>query len=1727
MKNRILSIVLAVLLVMSVIPFTALTASAGMYLYCEYDGATMSAFEGFWTEEGTYALHGYTVSSQQFDGRNAKKIAINPNDLDENGKVYFKYGEKLLEESKGEMPLFAYNPFKDKYGNYPTVKDKLYVAVEYYYDTTGRDEADTIGVDLTGNTMVWNQMASNTAISGGTKHGDLETTGTATSGIVANKWDTVVIPFTCTKYIGEYLGQYKFYPMGKGRVQMKKGDALYIGSVTITDYDPTTPPTDKVYVELYASKQAYENGTDLINGKDPMYNILTWYTLPEFPAKYLPEGATFLNWVDADTLKTYNPGDKLLINESPVSIYANLALPVDVSFTVGENTTVLKWKTNTTQTLPAAPEAPEGQVFRGWEDTVNGGIYSAGAEYAFGEEAAFTAVFVVPATVYYSEGGAAIDGVDSPIFSSFADADAYLAANSGGIGTIIVNGTLAFKSSYTLTSTNVTLTGYDKNAVVSFNGSGNMGITGNSAVLSVDDIIVARGDSEWDEQYFELNGITLDFGTGCTFRKGLLKGKTEATLNLYIGNTSSGTVKPVTIVFDGKVTASQVAPIVQYDGGNKTLNGNFTYVVNGGYVSNIFLVSRNGNNKGAPSTLNGDSSITVNGGTVSLIGFTHMASNQNGTGTITVNGGKVSTIIFGAEKANKAGNASAFGNGIVVVNAKEILASGGTVPAVVDGVSSSFKNSVSILNNAERVADPSTAVAPSAQYPIAVKGGHAEYVVDGDAVKFKFIPDNALATDVYVNEVLTEADAEGYFTFTKSEGLKTVTFAIPGAALYTVTYSDGNGNVVAGGEYNEGTEILIKDCGFTSAGKAFLGFTYGGVTYEIGDSFTMPAANVEFVAEWLDNSQNLYYVASTGSDSNVGAISAKPFATVNKALSAIGTNTGTIVVMDRVLWPSTANDATVISVNGTVTITGKDPVTGTVYSGASLRRGSNNNRPSVGGTGSLTLEYLTDFNPGSQTNNPIHPNIRELVLGTGYKYSYMKEGKTETVASTQLVSKTATQDMTVGVDAPIQHFAFFDWSSTTYSGSMTLNFGSNAKVLTGNGICLGGDTGDGTSSATISGPTFVNVYNNKNELTIYRGGLKPKSVTNLNGLQTLLVNTNAVIKNHTAGKFNNSDKEYIVHTNAIPEGCDIVSNVFGQVTVTLADGFIVTVKNSAAEDRTVETSGVITLDEGDTYLTFVSNAATIPVNFDDGSASDSVYANDTYVMPARDNKDGKFLAGWHYNGTFYAVGETFTVPSDVESINLTGFWVALENTVVYVDNTNGNDAANGFSAEAAVKTFARLTNILKVVPSNEVTVKVIGGYAQNKMNLPAFDGKLIIDGDGIGSISYGEGMEICSDVEFRNIAIYSTAKWKHIGGNGYNITFGERVVTSAESAGIEGQFDVTLHSGKNNVDMTGDQKIVIKSGTLMVQAGPFYISDGTTKTWNGNLDIEVWGGNVGITFGDGYPSVDGKFALNGDVTVTHKGGTLRSFTQGHVNDVKNIYVLSYTGGAVNMSEALNKFNTVVIKFNGVNAALNAEKTALTFNEDAYIAETSTNYKAGDTVTISKGIYTLKKGVTVASGLTVEGAQIRLDDPQALRFIAKYEAATEAEYAGCEYGFVVLPTVVLNGADLEADKTYVYNEQNYAPAIVPAVKLYDETSEYKRYTAAMTGFTADTYATEYTAVTYIKKGDAYIYGESYSTSIYAIAKDALAKHEEGTKVLDEAVKAYFETIVSTVDIPSAQ
>ena len=164
--------------------------------------------------------------------------------------------------------------------------------------------------------------------------------------------------------------------------------------------------------------------------------------------------------------------------------------------------------------------------------------------------------------------------------------------------------------------------------------------------------------------------------------------------------------------------------------------------------------------------------------------------------------------------------------------------------------------------------------------------------------------------------------------------------------------------------------------------------------------------------------------------------------------------------------------------------------------------------------------------------------------------------------------------------------------------------------------------------------------------------------------------------------------------------------------------------------------------------------------------------------------------------------------------------------------------------------------------------------------------------------------------------------------------------------------------------------------------------------------------------------------------------------------------------------------------------------------------------------------TIVEGKNVKNdGLTIAGAQIRLPSgstEQGLRFVADYTDELAAQYAGCEFGFVVLPKAALGNNALVVDGKYNYNDKEYTAATVPAVRLFDDLDGYVQYTVCLTGLEAEQYKTEYVAVTYIEVAEGeYVYGEQYAASVYKIAEAVVNDEKETDADLKAAMQALID------------
>ena len=1729
MKNKILSLVLAVLCVLMAIPFTALQASAVEYTVRPLTRDQFKDFEATWSAEGNFDIQGMNVQKTEFDG-----VPVNAYSKSADVEKITAYRSKDGAYNENyQLNLRNFNNIMtDANGKKVRIYDAAYVEIEYYYDTTGRDETDTNGMDLTANKMRFDLYRHITPdYTGDRAQGPwIDAFITAENNIVANEWATQVFNLkdaTLTKYPGNaeyagwyevpeddhYLGQWKFYPFGaNGGLQLYHGDVMYIKSITFTSFDPAEIPSSERTISYYASEDAYLMGDDPIITDTAV--DLDVITLPEMPADYIPADAIFNGWFESVSQKIYKAGSSFDVNTGmDVEFFGAFSYPDEVTFWYGDNSITETWFTDQTYKMPALPAdavIPEGKVFTGWLDT-EGNNFAAGSSYTYtGATTSFEANFSDPTVVYYSASGA-IDGVTDTVYTSITDAISSIADN-GGVGTVIIDGEFVVpvgsdKRLNLSSCSHIEMKGYTPDAKITFCAMNHGWIDGVGTELVIDDIIVARGDTNADEQFIILDGVNMTFGAGCTFAKGALNGS-EPKLNIYIAQLSGGKKGYGVTVNSPEVAIKQFAPVGNWSNGGYANTGDYSITVNDGKIDSLYAVTRNGKSDYAnKSKITGNVDITVNGGTVTTLGTANHNAGGDLTGNafVTVNGGNISQIFFGDERANDNKLTSAMGGMALVINSKSIVDNGFTLPTIKNGQPVDTTKGVFVLNNTELY--DTVPEITNAQYSVYVEGGTAIPDISGDTVRFKITSDDAALTNVTANGMIITPEG-GYYTLGK--GKTEIVFTSPDAELYSVTYKNGDATV-HGGMFGPGSSVTLSKNAFTEQGRYISGWTYGGTTYSVNDVFTMPAENVVLEAVWEDMTVNARYVSSTGSSSNSGYTSGSPLASIDAAISALNGEDGYVVIMDEVKQFFTPS---LVGADQSVTLTGKDPVTGEIYD-AFIYRAEKSARPGLY-RGHVTLEYLGDYNQFDGANNiPYLIGNMHFTIGEGYKF-YVNKSGTRTESGVQIDVTANGANPVIDINSKISQIQLMDWGDSTISGDLNINVGPNANFT--EYFSLGGDC-DAAKTAKVNGKTYVTVDGSQCGKPIYLGGVKTNSVTVLNGLQVILSNTNMTVANHEKGTYTNNGATYIVKANISVEGGAVAkSDEFGKVNVTIPEGYKAIVEAEDGSKQTYTVSGKVALPEGNSTISIVSEAA-ITVNYDDG-ISETYNGGETLTFPEREAVDGQILYYWTMNGQRYFPGDTFVFPLTSAEYEVTGTRVA-EDSVVYIDMINGNDSNDGLSAAAAFKTVATVEKALASF-KNTATMEIIGEYTYDNHNmmLPAYSGVLTVQG---GTISSTGVIIIRCDSVFKDTTFNLKNNWKQIELNGKNVVF-ESTVKKAEDS-----MPLNIHAGKAGSNMTGDQSVEILGGDFAaVMAGPYYVSAGGTCTWNGNFNLKVGGtANLGeVKIGDGYTGHDGKVVINGAVNVTvESGATLGSANAiGYAKSYDSFRIYNY-GKPAKLNNVSADYNAKLYNFIGI-APVSIDGETMTFDAPANIVGgANTNESFVLACPEAHGAYNITAGLNVSDGLTIDGAQIRIADAdikQGLRFVATYTDETAAKYAGKEYGFVVIPTAVLAGAPLDATKTYTYNEKVFEPALVPAKLLYEDGEGFVKYTACLTDILVDNYKTSYTAITYIKDGDSYIYGETYSASVYAIAEAAVAAHNDGTRPLEADVLAVMQQIISDAD-----
>ena len=168
--------------------------------------------------------------------------------------------------------------------------------------------------------------------------------------------------------------------------------------------------------------------------------------------------------------------------------------------------------------------------------------------------------------------------------------------------------------------------------------------------------------------------------------------------------------------------------------------------------------------------------------------------------------------------------------------------------------------------------------------------------------------------------------------------------------------------------------------------------------------------------------------------------------------------------------------------------------------------------------------------------------------------------------------------------------------------------------------------------------------------------------------------------------------------------------------------------------------------------------------------------------------------------------------------------------------------------------------------------------------------------------------------------------------------------------------------------------------------------------------------------------------------------------------------------------------------------------------------------------------------TPGNTMEFDGAQIRTEDPQGLRFIfsiprAVYDALEQPESVsdtGIGFGSVVMPKKYLGDNELTKETSVTVNNKVYKSKIAPAVNLFDVTEDEVKFTVCVIEIPEKNYSEEYVAIpymTYVENGEEItVYGEkTEGITVFTIAEMAYAD----STVSDDVKKYLFDNILTVV------
>jgi len=236
---------------------------------------------------------GYLTTITDIDGRTARLISRTGSD-----------------DTAFNFCMYRWGMFEDGEGNYVPLSTAKYLVIDYLYQSPDAKPA------LEGNRVKWIQgrivAADNTSkiIEFGWNNALY-----SEKGMVANKWDKLVVPLAADEALAEmieqsysskeyYLHQIKLFPLER---DMGKEDKLYFGDISIQSWHPEKDPgfVERT-VSYYASNKDAAAGSNAIG--TAKHKDMASFTVPKYMGT-LPANSEFRCWINTLDGKEYYPDD--------------------------------------------------------------------------------------------------------------------------------------------------------------------------------------------------------------------------------------------------------------------------------------------------------------------------------------------------------------------------------------------------------------------------------------------------------------------------------------------------------------------------------------------------------------------------------------------------------------------------------------------------------------------------------------------------------------------------------------------------------------------------------------------------------------------------------------------------------------------------------------------------------------------------------------------------------------------------------------------------------------------------------------------------------------------------------------------------------------------------------------------------------------------------------------------------------------------------------------------------------------------------------------------------------------------------------------------------------------------------------------------------------------------------------------------------------------------------